>query len=61
MKIPDSAKQRKRILLGASGLLVLFIIFILLYTRFVIPPAPPPIPEGERIMDKFGTSRSILH
>lgn len=55
MKISDSAKQRKRILLGASGLLVLFIIFILLYTRFVIPPAPPTIPEGERRMDKFGT------
>ena len=55
MKISDSAKQRKRILLGASGLLVLFIIFILLYTRFVIPPTPPSIPEGERRMDKFGT------
>ena len=55
MKISDSAKQRKRILLGASGLLVLFIIFILLYTRFVIPPTPFPVPEGERRMDKFGT------
>jgi hypothetical protein len=55
MKIPDNAKRRKRILLVASGILVLLIIFIVLYTRFVIPPTPLPIPEGERRMDNFGT------
>ena len=53
--MPDNAKRRKRLLLVASSLSVLFIIFILLYVQFVIPPTPPPIPEGERRMDEFGT------
>ena len=48
-------KRRKRILLVASSTSVLLIIFILLYARFVVPPTPLPIPEGERRMDKFGT------
>ncbi|MGH9926323.1 MAG: hypothetical protein ACRD5B_13195 [Nitrososphaeraceae archaeon] len=55
MKIPDNAKHRKRIVLIASSTLVLFIIFILFYTRFIITPLPLPIPEGERRMDQFGT------
>jgi hypothetical protein len=55
MKKPDNAKRRKRILLVASSLSVLFIIFILFYARFVFPPTPLPIPEGERRMDEFGT------
>jgi hypothetical protein len=55
MKIPDNAKHRKRIVLIASSTLVLFIIFILFYTRFIITPPPLPIPEGERRMDQFGT------
>jgi hypothetical protein len=55
MKIPDNAKHRKRIVLIASSTLVLFIIFILFYPRFIIPPPPLPIPEGERRMDQFGT------
>jgi hypothetical protein len=55
MKISDNAKRRKIILLGASSILVLLIIFIVLYTRFVIPPSPLPIPEEERKTDRFGT------
>jgi hypothetical protein len=55
MKKPDNAKRRKRILLVASSLSVLFIIFILFYAQFVFPPTPLPIPEGERRMDEFGT------
>jgi hypothetical protein len=55
MKIPDNAKHRKRIVLIASSTLVLFIIFILFYTRFIITPPPLPFPEGERRMDQFGT------
>jgi hypothetical protein len=55
MKMPDNAKRRKRILLVASSISVLLIIFILLYARFVFPPTPLPIPEGERRMDEFGT------
>ena len=55
MKKPDNAKRRKRILLVASSLSVLFIIFILFYVQFVIPPTPLPIPEGERRMDESGT------
>jgi hypothetical protein len=54
MKMPDNAKHRKRIILIASSILVLFIIFIMLYTRIVITP-PLLIPEGERRMDQFGT------
>ena len=55
MKIPDTAKRRKRILLVASSILVLLIIFVLLYSRFVIPPIPLPVPVGERKVDEFGT------
>jgi hypothetical protein len=55
MKIPDNAKHRKRIVLIASSTLILFIIFILFYTRFIITPPSLPIPEGERRMDQFGT------
>lgn len=51
----DSAKRRKRILLVASIILVFLIIFVLLYSRFVIPPTPLPIPIGERKVDEFGT------
>lgn len=51
----DSAKGRKRILLVASIILVFLIIFVLLYSRFVIPPTPLPIPIGERKVDEFGT------
>lgn len=55
MKIPDNAKHRKRIVLIASSTLVLFIIFMLFYTRFIITPPPLPFQEGERRMDQFGT------
>jgi hypothetical protein len=55
MKMPGNAKRRKRILLVASSISVLLIIFILLYARFVVPPIPIPIPEGERRIDEFGT------
>jgi hypothetical protein len=55
MKIPGNIKRRKRILLVASSISVLLIIFTLLYARFIVPPTPLPIPEGERRMDKFGT------
>jgi hypothetical protein len=55
MKIPDNAKRRKRILLVASSILVLLIIFVLFYSRFVIPPIPFPVPVGERKVDEFGT------
>ena len=57
MKMPhnQNPKRRKRILLVATSTSVLLIIFILLYARFVVPPTPLPIPEGERRMDKFGT------
>lgn len=55
MKMPGSAMPRKRILLVASSILVLLIVFVLLYSRFVIPPAPLPIPIGERKVDEFGT------
>ena len=53
--MPDNAKHRKRIVLIASSTLVLFIIFMLFYTRFIIIPPPLPFPEGERRMDQFGT------
>jgi hypothetical protein len=55
MKVPNNPKRRKRILLVTSSISVLLIIFFLLYARFVVPPTPVPIPEGERRMDKFGT------
>ncbi|MGA7370601.1 MAG: hypothetical protein WBX01_15845 [Nitrososphaeraceae archaeon] len=55
MKIPDNAKRGTRILLVTSSILVLLIIFIMIYTRFAIPPTPLPIPEGERRMDKYDT------
>lgn len=55
MKMHDSAKRRKRILLVASIILVFLIILVLLYSRFVIPPTPLPIPIGERKVDEFGT------
>jgi hypothetical protein len=55
MKIPENAKRKKRILLVASSILVLILIFVLLYSRFVIPPTPLPIPDGERKVDEFGT------
>jgi hypothetical protein len=53
--MPGSAMPRKRILLVASSILVLLIVFVLLYSRFIIPPTPLPIPIGERKVDKFGT------
>jgi hypothetical protein len=55
MKIPENAKRKKRILLVASSILVLILIFVLLYSRFVIPPTQLPIPDGERKVDEFGT------
>ena len=55
MKIPENAKRKKRILLVASSILVLILIFVLLYSRFVIPPIPLPVPVGERKVDEFGT------
>jgi hypothetical protein len=53
--MPSSAMPRKRILLVASSILVLLIIFVLLYSRFIVPPTPFPVPIGERKMDEFGT------
>lgn len=55
MKVPDNTKRIKRILLVASSVLVVVIISILLYTQFVIPPIPFPIPEEEREIDRFDT------
>jgi hypothetical protein len=55
MKVPNNPKRRKRILLATLSISVLLIVFFLLYARFVVPPTPLPIPEGERRMDKFGT------
>ena len=53
--MPRSAMPRKRILLVASSILVPVIIFVLLYSRFIVPPIPLPIPIGERKVDEFGT------
>jgi hypothetical protein len=55
MKTPGSAIPRKKILLVASSILVLLIIFAILYSRFIVPPTPLPIPIGERKIDNFGT------
>jgi hypothetical protein len=55
MKVPDNTKKKKRILLVTSSVSVVIIIFTLLYTQFVIPPIPFPIPEEERETDRFDT------
>jgi hypothetical protein len=56
MKISDDAKQRKRIVLVTSGILIFVTVFVLLYIRFVIPPSLlPPVPQEKGSMDRFGT------
>jgi hypothetical protein len=52
MKISDDAEQRKRTVLVISGILIFVTVFVLLYTRFVLPP---PVPQEKGLMDRFGT------
>ena len=54
MKISDASKQRKRILVITSSVLLIIFTFIILF--YVIPiTLPPPVPVEEDLFDSFGT------
>jgi hypothetical protein len=53
MKISDASKQRKRILVITSSVLLIISTFIILF--YVIPiTLPPPVPVEEDLFDSFG-------
>jgi hypothetical protein len=53
MKISDASKQRKRILVITSSVLLITSTFIILF--YVIPiTLPPPVPVEEDLFDSFG-------